>query len=119
MAPSRHHGPTTETSMQVRFAPLGALPLTVALFATACSPRADAPAIADAAGPPGTGIAGAAASFLCPVVSKWWSEYSAATGARVNYRSIGSGGGIAHIKAGTVDFGSRDKPLSSAEVAEA
>src|SRR5690606_24982454 len=39
-----------------------------------------------------------------------------ATGNKVNYQSIGSGGGIAQIKAGTVDFGSSDKPLDSAEL---
>ena len=105
--------------MQVRFAPLGALALTVALFATACSPRADTPATADAGDQPGTGISGAGASFIYPLVSKWSADYNAATGARVNYQSIGSGGGIAQIKAGTVDFGSSDKPLSSAELAEA
>ena len=105
--------------MQVRFAPLGALALTVALFATACSPRADTPATADAGDQPGTGISGAGASFIYPLVSKWSADYNAATGARVNYQSIGSGGGIAQIKAATVDFGSSDAPLSSEELAEA
>ncbi len=54
-----------------------------------------------------------------PLISKWSADYNAATGAKVNYQSIGSGGGIAQIKAGTVDFGSSDKPLSSEELAEA
>src|SRR5690606_37288646 len=46
-------------------------------------------------------------------------EYNAATGRQVNYQSIGSGGGIAQVKQGSVDFGSSDKPLSSEELAEA
>ncbi|HAL22694.1 MAG TPA: phosphate ABC transporter substrate-binding protein PstS, partial [Stenotrophomonas sp.] len=53
------------------------------------------------------------------VMSKWSADYNTATGAKINYQSIGSGGGIAQIKAGTVDFGSSDKPLSSDELAQA
>ncbi|TDK28689.1 phosphate ABC transporter substrate-binding protein PstS [Luteimonas aestuarii] len=67
----------------------------------------------------GAQITGAGATFIFPLVSKWSADYSAATGNRVNYQSIGSGGGIAQIKAGTVDFGSSDKPLPSEELAEA
>ncbi|WP_305806412.1 phosphate ABC transporter substrate-binding protein PstS [Stenotrophomonas sp. YIM B06876] len=64
-------------------------------------------------------ISGAGASFIFPLVSKWSADYNAATGAKINYQSIGSGGGIAQIKAGTVDFGSSDKPLSPEELAQA
>ncbi len=64
-------------------------------------------------------VTGAGASFIYPVMSKWSADYSTATGKKVNYQSIGSGGGIAQIKAGTVDFGSSDKPLSSEELAQA
>ena len=49
-------------------------------------------------------------------MSKWSSDYAKATGKKVNYQSIGSGGGIAQIKAGTVDFGSSDAPLKPAEL---
>ena len=59
-----------------------------------------------------TDITGAGASFVFPVMSKWSADYNAATKHRVNYQSIGSGGGIAQIKAGTVDFGASDAPLS-------
>ena len=62
-------------------------------------------------------VTGAGASFIYPVMSKWSADYSAATGKKVNYQSIGSGGGIAQIKAATVDFGSSDKPLPSDELA--
>ena len=64
-------------------------------------------------------ITGAGASFIYPLVSKWSADYHKATGNKINYQSIGSGGGIAQIKAGTVDFGSSDKPLSSEELAQA
>ena len=64
-------------------------------------------------------ITGAGATFIYPLVSKWSDDYNKATGHRINYQSIGSGGGIAQIKAATVDFGSTDKPLSSEELAAA
>ena len=63
-------------------------------------------------------ITGAGASFVYPLISKWSADYAKATGNKVNYQSIGSGGGIAQIKAGTVDFGSSDKPLASDELAK-
>ena len=66
-----------------------------------------------------TDITGAGASFIFPVMSKWSADYAKATGHRVNYQSIGSGGGIAQIKAGTVDFGSSDAPLAPEELAKA
>jgi phosphate transport system substrate-binding protein len=51
------------------------------------------------------------------VLSKWASDFKKAGGDEINYQSIGSGGGIAQIKAGTVDFGATDKPLASEELA--
>ncbi|MBH1651696.1 phosphate ABC transporter substrate-binding protein PstS [Stenotrophomonas maltophilia] len=62
-------------------------------------------------------IPGAGASFIYPVMSKWSADYSTATGKKVNYQSIGSGGGIAQIKAKTVDFGSSDAPLKPEDLA--
>ena len=55
-------------------------------------------------------ITGAGATFPAPIYSKWASEYNKATGVKVNYQSIGSGGGIKQIKAKTVDFGASDMP---------
>jgi phosphate transport system substrate-binding protein len=63
-----------------------------------------------------TNITGAGSTFVYPVLSKWSAAYSAQTGNHVNYQSIGSGGGIAQIKAGTVDFGASDKPLAVDEL---
>ena len=48
---------------------------------------------------------GAGASFPYPVYSQWAHKYNELTGVKINYQSIGSGGGIAQIKAKTVDFG--------------
>jgi len=56
-------------------------------------------------------VTGAGASFVYPAMTRWSADYRTATGKQVNYQSIGSGGGIAQIKAGTVDFGSSDAPL--------
>jgi len=64
-------------------------------------------------------ISGAGASFIYPLISRWSADYNKATGNKVNYQSIGSGGGIAQIKAATVDFGSSDKPLPSEELSAA
>ncbi len=63
-----------------------------------------------------TDVTGAGSSFVAPVLSKWSAAYSAQTGNHINYQSIGSGGGIAQIEAGTVDFGASDKPLSEDEL---
>src|SRR5690606_16301572 len=61
---------------------------------------------------------GAGASFVYPAISRWSADYQQATGKQINYQSIGSGGGIAQIKAATVDFGSSDKPLAPDELAK-
>jgi phosphate transport system substrate-binding protein len=66
--------------------------------------------------PAHAGITGAGSTFVYPVLSKWASDFKKAGGDEINYQSIGSGGGIAQIKAGTVDFGATDKPLSSEEL---
>jgi phosphate transport system substrate-binding protein len=64
-------------------------------------------------------LTGAGSTFVYPVLSAWSADYSKTGGAAVNYQSIGSGGGIAQIKAGTVDFGATDKPLDPKELSAA
>jgi phosphate transport system substrate-binding protein len=61
-------------------------------------------------------IVGAGASFPYPLYSKWGEEYNATSGVKLNYQSIGSGGGIAAITAKTVDFGASDAPLKEADL---
>ncbi|TDV58382.1 phosphate ABC transporter substrate-binding protein (PhoT family) [Pseudomonas graminis] len=58
-------------------------------------------------------VTGAGSSFVFPVISQWSQEYSKTADNRINYQSIGSGGGIAQIKAATVDFGASDAPMSA------
>ena len=64
-------------------------------------------------------ITGAGSSFVFPIVAKWAATYKDVSGNGLNYQSIGSGGGIAQIKAKTVTFGATDKPLGSQELAAA
>lgn len=59
---------------------------------------------------------GAGATFPYPVYSAWAFEYSKVAGMRLNYQSIGSGGGIKQIAERTVDFGASDKPLTPEEL---
>lgn len=54
----------------------------------------------------------AGATFPYPIYSKWFSDYHQHSGVQINYQSIGSGGGIQQLKAGTVDFGASDMPLN-------
>ena len=61
-------------------------------------------------------ITGAGATFPAPLYAKWADAYQKATSTKVNYQSIGSGGGIKQITAKTVDFGASDKPLTPAEL---
>ena len=61
-------------------------------------------------------ITGAGSTFVYPILSKWSAEYSVKTGNKINYQSIGSGGGIAQIKGATVDFGASDMPLKPADL---
>ncbi len=62
---------------------------------------------------------GAGATFPFPVYSKWAYEYNKLTGVKLNYQSVGSGAGIAQIKAKTVDFGASDAPLTADELNQA
>ncbi len=64
-------------------------------------------------------LTGAGATFPYPLYSKWFSEYARLTGVRINYQSIGSGGGIRQLSEGTVDFGASDSPMSDEEMAKA
>jgi phosphate transport system substrate-binding protein len=63
-------------------------------------------------------LQGAGATFPYPLYSKWVSEYGKAhPDVRINYQSIGSGGGIRQITERTVDFGASDAPMTEKELA--
>jgi len=64
-------------------------------------------------------LTGAGATFPYPIYSKWFSDYATKTGVKINYQSIGSGGGIRQLSEGTVDFGATDSPMKDDEMAKA
>ncbi|MEO8508223.1 MAG: phosphate ABC transporter substrate-binding protein PstS [Betaproteobacteria bacterium] len=64
-------------------------------------------------------VTGAGATFPYPIYAKWADAYKKQTGIGLNYQSIGSGGGIAQIKAKTVDFGASDMPLKPEDLQSA
>ena len=67
-----------------------------------------------------TTLNGAGATFPYPMYSKWFSEYHKAhPDVEINYQSIGSGGGIRQVLAGTVDFGASDGPMTDEQLAQA
>jgi phosphate transport system substrate-binding protein len=66
----------------------------------------------------GADLTGAGATFPYPLYSKWFADYAAKSGVKINYQSIGSGGGIRQLTEGTVDFGASDAPMSDDEMAK-
>src|SRR5690349_6666388 len=62
-------------------------------------------------------INGAGATFPNPIYSKWFDEYHKAhPNVEINYQSIGSGGGIRQLTAGTVFFGASDGPMTNDQI---
>jgi phosphate transport system substrate-binding protein len=93
-----------------------ALAITGGMMLTSCggggnASKADSTANKTAGGDDNT-ILGAGSTFDNPLFSKMFSEYNKSNGLKVNYQSIGSGGGIQQLTAKTVDFGASDAPLN-------
>jgi phosphate transport system substrate-binding protein len=66
-----------------------------------------------------TTLNGAGATFPYPIYSKWFNEYhNEHSDIQINYQSIGSGGGIRQVQAGTVDFGATDGPMTDEQIAQ-
>lgn len=66
-----------------------------------------------------TTLNGAGATFPYPIYSKWFSEYHKLhSDIQINYQSIGSGGGIRQVTAGTVDFGASDGPMTDEQLSQ-
>ncbi len=63
-------------------------------------------------------LTGAGATFPYPIYSKWFDLYHQQANVAINYQSIGSGGGIQQLKAGTVDFGASDAALNNDRLKE-
>ena len=62
-------------------------------------------------------VTGAGATFPAPLYTKWFDAYAKETGVRINYQSIGSGGGIRQFVEGTIDFGATDGPMTDEQIA--
>lgn len=101
----------------LRFAVVAVLAALV--FAAGCGKQAAGPAGQGVERKSSVRISGAGATFPYPVYAQWANKYNELTGVQVNYQSIGSGGGVQQIKAGTVDFGASDAPLTAEELEEA
>jgi phosphate transport system substrate-binding protein len=81
----------------------------VALFVIACLGSAVAE----------TNLNGAGATFPAPIYQKWFAEYHKLhPDVEINYQAIGSGGGIAQVQKGTVDFGASDGPMNDQQIAD-
>ena len=107
--------------MSIRSVPFAVL---LGITAMACG-GGDRPAqsgAGDGAAPAGGGagsgatLTGAGATFPNPIYTKWFDTYARETGVRVNYQSIGSGGGIRQFSEGTVDFGATDGPMTDEQI---
>jgi phosphate transport system substrate-binding protein len=97
------------------------LSAAAAVMALACSPGDRSPKEHPGGQPPagagGPVLTGAGATFPNPIYTKWFDAYARETGVRINYQSIGSGGGIRQFTEGTVDFGATDGPMTDAQIA--
>ncbi len=71
------------------------------------------------AGAQGVDLTGAGSTFTNPIMTQWIAAYAAKTGVKVNYQSIGSGGGIRQLSDMTVDFGGTDGPMTDEQMAQA
>ena len=98
---------------------VGRVAYGIALFGLACGgsdrPSSDAPGSRRSGS--GASLTGAGATFPNPIYTKWFDAYHKQTGVRINYQSIGSGGGIRQFVEGTVDFGASDAPMTDEQVA--
>jgi phosphate transport system substrate-binding protein len=76
-------------------------------------------AVASVASASAVDISGAGATFPYPIYAKWADAYKKETGIGLNYQSIGSGGGIKQLSAGTVFFGASDMPMTDQQLKDA
>ncbi|MEX1185472.1 MAG: phosphate ABC transporter substrate-binding protein PstS [Gemmatimonadaceae bacterium] len=91
----------------------------ISILALACGDSRPAGDASPATRSGSVDLTGAGATFPYPLYSKWFSDYATATNVRINYQSIGSGGGIRQLSEGTVDFGATDGPMTDDELAKA
>jgi phosphate transport system substrate-binding protein len=99
-------------------APVVSILLLASIVLTGCSSTATTPTLTPTP-TAAVNLNGAGATFPYPLYSKWFDEYYKLTGVKVNYQSIGSGGGISQITEGTVDFGASDGIMTAEQQAKA
>jgi len=104
-----------------RIGPLTLASLTILAFVACGGERPPAARSGESTGaaraPAGADLTGAGATFPNPIYSKWFDAYYREKGVRINYQSIGSGGGIRQFTEGTVDFGATDGPMTDQQIA--
>lgn len=98
---------------------VGSVALGAAIALAACSSDHAGSRATGTGAAAATALTGAGATFPDPIYSKWFSDYAAETGVRINYQPLGSGAGIQQLSQQTVDFGASDAPMSDAEMAGA
>lgn len=98
---------------------LGLTALLAALVVAACAPGGGARPVRPTGDAGGVALTGAGATFPYPLYAKWFDVYARKTGVRINYQSIGSGGGIRQLLEQTVDFGASDAPMTDEQLAQA
>ena len=103
--------------MHTRFLPLIAIAGLLACGSD--QPGADTGAAGRGAVSSGVALTGAGATFPYPIYSRWFSDYAQRTGIKINYQSVGSGGGIRQLTEQTVDFGATDSPMTAEEMGRA
>jgi phosphate transport system substrate-binding protein len=91
----------------------------ILVVAAACSSGASKSSDTAAGSTGSVDLTGAGATFPYPIYRKWFSVYDSVSNTKINYQSIGSGGGIRQLQEQTVDFGASDAPMSDDEMAKA
>src|SRR2546422_593636 len=101
-----------------KLAGAGALALTIALVAGACSSNSSSSSSgASGGGFEGDALTGAGATFPDPIYEQWFKDFQQVEpGAKINYQAIGSGGGVTQFTSKTVDFAASDAPLQADEI---
>jgi phosphate transport system substrate-binding protein len=93
--------------------------LGIVLAALGVSAFVESPSAVPAAPASALLLNAAGATFPYPIYSKWFTEYNRLhPDIQINYNSIGSGGGIRQLQAGTVDFGASDVPMTDTQLSQ-
>jgi phosphate transport system substrate-binding protein len=95
---------------------LAAVAALMVLSACSAKEPADKPASSTNGAGGSVALTGAGATFPNPIYAKWFDAYARQTGVKINYQSIGSGGGIRQYTEGTVDFGATDGPMTDEQI---